>query len=354
MSAKKENLQINPGEPVGAIAAQSIGEPGTQMVLRTFHFAGIASAVTTGLPRVTELLDAKKVPAGPLVTIYLNSEAKNNFAKAEEITKKISEIKASEIVRRAVENFSKGKITLIVNEQALKAVEMTSRQLAGIIKSKFSVDTDIDEEGNIEISAHTKKLREIRELAVKIMKSTVRGIEGAGRAMISQDQKTKEFFVMSAGTNVKDIMELEGVDKSRIYSNDVFEMNRIFGIEAARNGLIRELLKTFEDQGISISVRHLQLIADGMTFSGVIKGNSRRGIIADKESVFARAAFEETVKHLINAAAFGEQDRLNGVTENILIGKQIPLGTGSIKLAVKSGKEAKPKEGKEGKESKEK
>ena len=336
--AKKEDdnkYKVDYGEPVGILAAQSIGEPGTQMILRTFHFAGIESTiVTSGLPRIAELVDAKKVPATPITWIYLDGSAKSNFEKAEAVAKKISEIKLSNVVRRAVENFSKGTITLILNMQEIEAASLTPKQISGRIEKDFKLETRI-EGNNIIVSAHTKNVKSIRSMSVKMMKTVISGIEGAGRAVIQQDKKTGEFYLVSGGSNIEAVMEMDGVDRSRIYSNDVFAIYRVLGVEAARNTLVKELRQTLEEQKISVDDRHLMLIADAMTFSGTIKGVGRHGLSGQKASVFARAAYEETVKHLINAAAFGETDLMRGVTENILIGKQIPIGTGAVKLGIK-------------------
>ena len=336
----------SPGEPVGVIAAQSIGEPGTQMILKTFHFAGIAATITTsGLPRIVELLDAKKKPTTPFTSIYLNEGIRKNFSKAEEVAKKINEVRMGDIAKRLLENFSTGKIKILLDKQLLDAVDLTPRQVAARISKAYELDAGADEEGGIEISTHTKNLKEIRVTAVKLMHALVSGVEGAGRAIVAQDKGSGEFYLESAGSNIEGILEVDGVDKSRLYTNDIFEMYKVFGVEAARNALAYELHKTIEGQGITVNSRHVLLVADAMTSRGVIESIGRHGLVGSKESVFARAAFEETVKHLINAAAFGETDFMRGVTENILMGKQIPLGTGTVRLAVKKGeKKSKKKE----------
>jgi DNA-directed RNA polymerase subunit A" len=329
-------LNIHAGEPVGVLAAQSIGEPGTQMILKVFHFAGIAATITTsGLPRIVELLDAKKKPTTPFSSIRLRDDVKKNFSKAEEIAKTISEVRMADVAHRVVENFSKGRISILMDEQALKVAELTPRQVAARIAKAYGLNAEVTEEGNVEVKTHTQNLSEIRSMAVKLMDTLVSGVEGAGRATVMQDRATGEFYIESAGSNIEGILAVDGVEKSKIYTNDVFEMYRVFGIEAARNTLAHELKHTIEGQGITISNRHLLLVADAMTSRGTIESIGRHGLVGSKESVLARAAFEETVKHLINAAAFGETDMLRGVTENILIGKQMPLGTGTVRLAVK-------------------
>ncbi len=330
-----DEFKVRFSEPVGMMAAQSVGEPGTQMILRSFHFAGIESAIaTSGLPRIVELVDAKKKPATPLATIYLDGKARTDIEEAEKVVKKITEIKMNALVRRIVENFAKGTIRILLSKQELESDEITPKQVADKLGKLMKLETSV-EGFAISISMHTKNLKEIRATRVKIMRAVISGVEGAGKAVVQRDAKNGEFYVISAGSNIEGIMPIDGVDKKRIYTNDVFAIYRQFGIEAARNALARELQTTLDEQKISVDIRHLLLIADAMTASGAIKGVGRHGLSGEKHSVFARAAYEETVKHLINAAAFGEIDPMRGVTENILVGKQIPVGTGSVKLAIK-------------------
>ena len=139
-------------------------------------------------------------------------------------------------------------------------------------------------------------------------------------------------------------MKIQGVDCTRTYSNDPFEVSEVYGIEAARNVIANEIMETITEEGLTVSFRHVGLLADAMCYTGGIKGAGRHGIAGNKESVLARAAFEETVKHFINASVFGERDMLRGVAENILIGKQITLGTGKVRLAVRKEDIAKLRE----------
>ncbi len=339
MTSKKEqqikSFNVTPGEPVGVVAAQSIGEPGTQMILRSFHRAGVASVTaTSGLPRMIEIVDLKKKPATPFTYIYLEDNVKKNFEKALAITKKINEVKIRDISKRMLENFANGTIMLRLDKQALDSNELTAKGIASKIEKLMKLDTAV-QENKILVKMHTKNLKLVRSTAVQLANMTVNGIQGAGRAMIQQDPKTEEFYIISADSNLEGIMEVEGVDKSRLYTNDILKMYQVFGIEAGRNTIVNELHKTLKEQGISVDNRHLVLLADAMTATGEIKNVGRHGISGEKDSVFARAAYEETVKHLVNAAAFGEVDPMLGVTESVLVGKQILLGTGTVKLAVK-------------------
>lgn len=333
--AKKSDFNVTPGEPVGVIAAQSIGEPGTQMVLRSFHFAGVASSIaTSGLPRMVEIVDARKKPATAFSYIYLESKVGKDFEKAEQVMKKISEVRVTDIARRLVENFSKGTITVRLDQQKMESNELTARGVASKIEKLAKVDTKASE-NNIIIKTHMKSAKQIRALLVQITKLNVNGIEGAGRAVVQQDKKSGEFFIVTNNSSLSDILKVEGVDANRTYTNDIFEMYRTFGVEAARNSIAKELVATLKEQGISVDPRHLYILADAMTAGGEITNVGRRGLSGQKESVFARAAYEETVKHLINAAAFGEKDPMKGITENVLVGKQILVGTGTVRLAIK-------------------
>ncbi|VVC71773.1 DNA-directed RNA polymerase subunit A'' [uncultured archaeon] len=91
-------------------------------------------------------------------------------------------------------------------------------------------------------------------------------------------------------------------------------------------------------QKLDVDRRHLNVLADAMCMEGVIKSVGRHGLSGEKASILARAAFEETIKHLINAAIKGEEDKLVGVTENIIVGQYIPVGTGIVKLSMQRKK----------------
>ena len=156
---KRSRYTVNYGEPVGMIAAQSLGEPGTQMILRAFHFAGIESTIaTSGLPRIVELVDARKRPATPITYVSLKGDAKKSIEKADYVLKQINEIKVSSIVRRALENFSKGMIKLVLDEQAVVASDLTPAQIAQKISKKLEVAARADSDRrSIMIRLKTKK-----------------------------------------------------------------------------------------------------------------------------------------------------------------------------------------------------
>lgn len=332
---KENNFNVSPGEAAGTVAAQSIGEPSTQMMLRTFHAAGITSVIATrGLPRIIELVDARKKPKFPSMIVNLDKGISKNYEKAREIWRKLEEVEVSNLIKGFDENFRTGTLVLHLDPEKLSFYEVTGRSIAAKLSKREEISAELDGE-DIKIKVKKKdSIRTIRTTFVHVLHSAIIGVPGINKALIQQyDDGT--FYITTGGSNMEEVMKIEGVDKWNIYSNDQFEVARIYGIEASRNLLANELITTIKDEGITVSFRHIGLLADAMTYTGAIRSAGRHGIAGDKDSVLARAAYEETVKHFVNAGVFGEKDQLKGVAENILIGKQIGLGTGRIKLTVK-------------------
>ena len=156
-------------------------------------------------------------------------------------------------------------------------------------------------------------------------------------------KREEEFVIITAGSNLADVLQLEEVDAYRTTTNNIFEIEQVLGIEAARQSIINEILKVIESQGLDVNVRHIMLVADTMCVSGSLKGITRYGVVSEKSSVLARASFETPIKHIINAALVGEVDNLNSVVENVMINQPVPIGTGLPNLAVKAPQKAKEK-----------
>ncbi|MGC8669534.1 MAG: DNA-directed RNA polymerase subunit A'' [Candidatus Micrarchaeia archaeon] len=335
MAAKEDNTKATPGEAIGTVAAQSIGEPSTQMMLRVFHSAGVSSVIQTkGLPRMIELADARKRPKSPLMWIYFEDNIKYKYEKVREIWRKLEEVKVSNLIKDYEEDFKAGQMTMKIDHEKLSFYELTVKNVHSSIEKLGGVEVSVDGEV-IKVKTSKKSgIKAIRTEFVHVLNARVSGISGISKAII-QEAEDKSFFIATSGSNMLEVMNIEGVDKWHIYCNDPFEVAKAYGIEAARNILANEFITTIRDEGLTISFRHISLIADTMTFYGTIKSIGRHGVAGEKSSVLAKAAYEETVKHLVNASIFGEKDPLNGVAENILIGKQIAVGTGYVKLMVK-------------------
>jgi DNA-directed RNA polymerase subunit A" len=191
------------------------------------------------------------------------------------------------------------------------------------------------------ISAETPA--EVQKIKNKLTRKKLRGVKDIKRAFIRKHGE--EYVIYAEGSNLKGLIEIPGVNASRITSNDIYQIGETFGIEAARNAIIEETMKVMEDQDLNVDIRHIMLVADRMTNCGRIQAVGRQGISGSKGSVLARAAFEETEKHILNAALHNEIDPLAGVAENIIVGQPIPVGTGTVELGVKQTimKESSPK-----------
>jgi len=148
-------------------------------------------------------------------------------------------------------------------------------------------------------------------------------------------KKGSEFLIITAGTNLKKVLEFDFVDKIRIISNNIFEISNVLGIEAARQAIINEVYKVIENQGLNVDIRHLMLVADTMCATGTIKGVTRYGVVKEKASVLARASFETPLKHIFNASLIGEVDNLSSVVENVMLNQPVPVGTGLPGLVTK-------------------
>ncbi|WP_440007280.1 DNA-directed RNA polymerase subunit A'' [Halomicrococcus sp. SG-WS-1] len=332
------NTRVDPLDPVGTVSAQSIGEPGTQMTMNTFHYAGVAEIdVTQGLPRLIELVDARKTPDTPMMTVYLEDEYATDRELAHEV---VWQIEATKIL--ALGDISTNVADMIVsidlNEDTLEERMITPDEVSEIIEDELGVQTN--QKGTvIEFGPEQPSYRQLLQLVEQLREIVFKGIEDITRVVIRKEQldEGEQFVLYTEGSSFGDVIDIEGVDASRTTSNNIHEIRKNLGIEAAREAIIEETMDTLEEQGLDdVNVRHLMLVADIMTNRGEIESIGRHGISGSKESVLARAAFEVTVNHLLDAAIHGEVDDLNGVTENVIVGKPIKLGTGDVDLRMGS------------------
>ncbi len=334
----KENYEyakVEPCEAVGVVSAQSIGEPGTQMTMRTFHYAGVAEInVTLGLPRLIEIVDARKEPSTPTMTIAVLEEYAQDRDKARKLA---WEIEATHIDQLADVTTDLLNMQLIIDlhEKTLMQRSITADELIKKLSDELGVPVKLSEniENQLIVKPKEPSYRELLQMAKNINGITLKGIEGIKRVVIRKDGN--EYMLYTEGSQLKKVLEVEGVDISRTYTNNIGEIYEVFGIEAARNAIIKEATSTLGEQGLTVDIRHIMLVSDIMCCDGEVKQIGRHGISGEKASVFARAAFEVTVNHLLDAGMRGDVDELNGVTENIIVGQPIKLGTGDVHLIAK-------------------
>ncbi|MCX8181075.1 MAG: DNA-directed RNA polymerase subunit A'' [Thermofilaceae archaeon] len=329
------NSLVEPGEAVGMIASQSIGEPSTQMTLRTFHFAGVRELnVTLGLPRLLEIVDARKTVATPIMEVYLSGEYAHNRELALEVAREL-ELTTIENVSRAI-TVDYIEYSIIVEldpdilenrgispKDIIKALNRIKGKKGSIIVDNFTIIFKTGLEDAIKLKRIHDRVRSLR----------VKGIKGIRRAVVRYDEKINEYKIITEGSNLVAALSIEGVDHRRTITNNIYEIAEVLGIEAARAAIIREMRNVLEEQGLDVDIRHIILVADAMTLNGRIRQVGRHGVAGEKPSVLARAAFEVTVKHLVDSAVRGEVDELRGVVENVMVGSRVvPLGTGIVKL----------------------
>ncbi len=330
-----EKAKITPGEAIGVIAAQSLGEPGTQMTLNTKHFAGVAEmSVTQGLPRLIEIFDAKKEPSTPTMTIFLKEPYRDDEEAVKKIAAKILEIKFEDIMESITVNLLDFRIEAQISMESLENYALTLEDVEKTLKNIFSEeDVKVLKKGLVKITPKKEiEVIDLYKLKTKLKDIHIRGIKGITQVL--PIKKTRGWIIQTAGTNLKKILLMEEVDPTKTISNNIFEVASVLGIEAARNAIIREIILTLKDQGLNVNLRHIMLIADTMTLEGMIRGVTRYGVSKKQESVLARASFEVPLKHLYNAATRKEKDELKGVIENIMINQTVPVGTGIVKLVV--------------------
>ncbi|WP_373468955.1 DNA-directed RNA polymerase subunit A'' [Acidianus infernus] len=330
---------INPGEAAGIVAAQSIGEPGTQMTLRTFHFAGVRELnVTLGLPRLIEIVDARKVPSTPMMTIYLTDEYKTDREKAISIARKIEYTKIENVVDSTSIDIASMAIIIHLDEKMLKDKGIEPDEVEKVIRKLKLGDFTIDRPDELTITVTFQNMDSITGLfkaREKILNTKIKGIKGIKRAIVQK--RGDEYVIITDGSNLEGVLGIKGVDASRIETNNLHEVENVLGIEAARELITREIKKVLDEQGLDVDIRHVELVADIMTRTGEVRQIGRHGVTGEKTSVFAKAAFEVTVKHLLDAAARGDVEEFRGVVENIIIGQPIKLGTGMVELLMKPG-----------------
>ena len=328
------NSKMEEGEAVGTIAAQSIGEPGTQMTMKTFHSAGVAELATPlGLPRFMEIIDLRKKPKMPIMKISLDSEMSKEdaitfAAQLEEVT-----LDKMSIIR---EDLQKAVIEIIINEERRKEIGIKIEDIVKKIEKRTRRKVKKVESNVILFKPPSKLIKTLRRYTNRIESTHVSGASGIKKAAVIG--KPGEYIIQTEGTNLKAVLKLEKVNKKEVYTNDLKEVESLLGIEAARNMLLEETRAVLEGQGLHVNIRHLMILADQMAITGELSAVGRHGISGSKMSVFARAAYEETTRHLLDAAIKGTKDRFEGITENIIVGQTIPVGTGIVDLVMKRKK----------------
>ena len=328
--------KIDAGEAVGLVAAESVGEPGTQMTLNTFHFAGVAEMnITMGLPRLVEILDARKTISTPMMEIYLTSPY-NKGKDIKKIAWAIKETKLKELISEFAISVADQTVEIKLNKDLIKEVGIKLDNIKDLIKASKKITNCLVKQKDNLITIKSKEdgaMKTLYEIKEKVKEVGVQGIGGIEQVL--PVKRGNEFVIITAGSSLKKVLALKYVDPTRTTSNDIFEVGSVLGIEAARQAIINEVSKVIDSQGLNIDIRHITLIADTMCFTGGVKGVTRYGVVKEKTSILARASFETPIKHICNAGITGEIDTLNSVIENVMLNQPVPVGTGLPDLITK-------------------
>jgi DNA-directed RNA polymerase subunit A" len=333
---KYEVHSIDANESAGIVSAQSIGEPGTQMTMRTFHYAGVAEMnVTLGLPRLIEIVDARRVPSTPIMEIFVKS-SHNELEKMKRIATEI-EMTSLEDVADIETDLVGMRVLAYPDDHRMKSRGVAWSELEDKLKKLGEPQEVRRQVGNTEkktkaivVEAGEPSFKKLQRIIEQLRTARIKGIDGIRRAIIRK--RGAEYVIYTEGSNLSKILELPYVDATRTTTNSIQEIYEVLGIEAARNAIVNEAYSTLQEQGLTVDIRHIMLVADMMSNDGDVKAIGRHGISGRKSSVLARAAFEITAHHLLRAAITGEVDYLDGVAENVIVGQPVTLGTGAVNL----------------------
>jgi len=357
--SKFENASVPPGEAIGASGAQSISEPGTQMTLKTFHFAGVSSMnVTLGVPRLKEIINASKAISTPIITAKLVQDDNKIGARVVkaviekttlgEISSYIREVYAPtkcyvsvELDLDAIDQLKLNIDVHSVRKSILKGTRGQSRPpILRLLKDyHVKVKTGSKSKLRIYVPENSKTLFfSMQALKVALPEVIVQGISTVNRAVINEEEKNgkSSYHLLVEGYGLAEVMGAPGIDGLHTTTNHIIEVEQTLGVEAARTQISSEISYIMNAYGIGIDSRHLLLLSDVMTFKGEVLGITRFGVSKMRESVLMLASFEKTTDHLFDAAAHGRADSIVGVSECIIMGIPIPLGTGLFKLLKKA------------------
>ena len=407
---KYKQAIIHPGEMVGIIAAQSVGEPTTQLTLNTFHNTGVASKsnVTRGVPRIEEILRLTKNPKNPSLTIALREFDEMEQERASKYANMIEYTRLNDIVQSVQIYFDPDDNHSVIEEdremlaqyyEYQKLISTGSGSGSGEGTStkqsvekwilRMELDADKMLEKNItmddvhfaianaysdrvsciysdynesrlvfrirvlnptnttaakkakgvdalDVSDDIYQLKTVQDLLLK--KIVLRGVESISKViprkmqnmLVLQEGKyvSKDLWILdTTGSNLLEVLGLAYIDYKRTYSNDIYEVFDVLGIEAARQVILNELTEVMEFAGVYIGYAHLSVLADRMTYSKDMVAVYRSGILNDDIGVIAKASYEVHTEMLLNGAKHGLLDPMTGVSSNVMTGQMFLGGT---------------------------
>ncbi len=356
---KYKRSRVQPGHAVGAIGAQSIGEPGTQMTLKTFHFAGVAGmSITQGVPRIKEIINASSTISTPVITCELSNKVSESAARIvkarvektylRDIISYIEDVwhpKGAYLAMRIDWDTVNSLFIDITHEEIIKAINSHKPLKWGkagtrIVVSSRLIRVEIPDPSAAKrptksLKNHKDFFERVQQIKAIIGNVVIKGYANCSRAIIKKESSPNErgeyeCQLLVEGYGLKECMTTPGIEPYKTKSNHVMEVRTVLGIEAARATIVREIGDVMGN--MDIDPRHMQLLADVMTFKGDVYGITRFGLQKTRDSVLQLASFEKTPDHLFEAAARGKTDTIDGVSECIIMGQPMKLGTGALQV----------------------
>lgn len=388
---KMMNSIVTPGETVGVIAAQTLGEGTTQLTLNTFHsISSAASVVTEGLPRLNEIIKLTKNMKNKNMKIYLKDEYKVSKEEAKKVKTKFAYTKLKDLLAeseiiymgsesytdpeeerefiRSYQDFSQifdleqckeedlspWMIRFVFDKESMMNRNISILEIQEKIKEKESGDIECpfsdDGSANVVMRVRYKNdksgnvLQFMRDFEKQLSEMTIRGMDGIEIADVMEKScmtyqpdggyiAGKEWMIQTKGSNILDIMSDDAVDYKRTMTNDIMSFADIFGIEAARNLVIQEYSIIYQSNGVN--PRHIELMADLMAYRGKLMQIDRHGSGKNPDvGPIGKASFEAVMDVFTKAALFAEKDNMKGTSANIFAGQFCKAGTNAFEIVM--------------------
>ena len=368
-------------------------------IVDTFHLSGTAAGsavITEGLPRLREVINVTKNLKSSNMTIYLKDEFSNSKDNAKKIQAKFTYTKLKDLLAtseilydnkngmtsnaedvefiKSYQEFTKlfdvddiGEeglspwiLRLTFDKESLMNRKITIQEVQETIKSNSYNDQDIecifsdDSSSDIVMRIRLKYdgkgsfMDFMKDFEKKLIELTIRGVNSVERLILTEANiikynidgsyyAAKDWILMTDGSNLLDILADDAVDVSRTLTNDILEFHEIFGIEATRNLIYKEVHKIFMES--HPNPRHIQMLADTMTYRGKLMQIDRHGMNKNSEiGPIGKASFEEVMNIFTKAALFAEKDNMKGVSANIMTGQFCKAGTNTFDILVDEDK----------------
>lgn len=415
---------VNIGENVGVIAAQSIGEPTTQMTLNVFHFTGqgLKANISSGTPRLREILGLTHYPKTPIMTLYVEDDYliqypidqftnEKNGKKVMGLCADLKYTKLGDLLLRTEIYYDEDDFATCIPEDQefidsyysiLPEIEESQKDMSSykwLLRLEFnretimlqqipmylietSIGSFLDENSiehtvivsddnasklicRIKLESTSESMTDpiiyLRDIESKLLNIKIKGIEGIEKCLqnsfkkdiilpdgsvvtpfapgkeydeLSNTYNSKKFIIETMGSNLIDVLGMPHIDMYESITNDVWEVYKIYGIEAVRKYMITEISQLFELNDSYVQERHISLLVDVMTYQGTLVSVDRHGVNKSDSGPLHRASFEETTAQLTTASIFSEVDRLTGVSGNIMFGQFVQSGTNSFTIGL--------------------